>query len=214
MYERRHQRPLSRRLFLARLARHCAVAALLLGVAYLLPEPGGPGELVLLATLGLTLEAFAWGMFLSAYSRSVLAAASAAAVAVAVLWLFTFLLADSSAVFSAILVRVLLVPLALAGSRRRYCRDDRQRLGGGRAVGGRTALLWLAFRIISYTYGPLLGVFATAFMTDWRLPARRVIEDAGLSRCHALLAVDELDHESTVGKTQPSGLWRPSRAHV
>jgi len=36
-------------------------------------------------------------------------------------------------------------------------------------------LLWLAFRIISYTYGPLLGVFATAFMTDWRVPARRIV---------------------------------------
>ncbi len=36
-------------------------------------------------------------------------------------------------------------------------------------------LLWLAFRIISFTYGPLLGVFGLAILTDWRVPAKRLI---------------------------------------
>ena len=36
-------------------------------------------------------------------------------------------------------------------------------------------LLWLAFRIISFTYGPLLGVFTVAILTDWRVSARRIV---------------------------------------
>lgn len=36
-------------------------------------------------------------------------------------------------------------------------------------------LLWLAFRIIAYTYGPLLGVFCVAIMTDWKVAERRII---------------------------------------
>jgi solute:Na+ symporter, SSS family len=36
-------------------------------------------------------------------------------------------------------------------------------------------LLWLAFRIIAFTYGPLLGMFAVAIMTDWKIPARRIL---------------------------------------
>lgn len=36
-------------------------------------------------------------------------------------------------------------------------------------------LLWLAFRLISFTYGPLLGIFLVVIMTDWRLPGRRII---------------------------------------
>ncbi|MFA6030266.1 MAG: sodium/solute symporter [Elusimicrobiota bacterium] len=37
------------------------------------------------------------------------------------------------------------------------------------------SLLWLAFKIVSFTYGPLLGVFLTAIFTDWKVPARRLI---------------------------------------
>ncbi|MFA6093300.1 MAG: sodium/solute symporter [Elusimicrobiota bacterium] len=36
-------------------------------------------------------------------------------------------------------------------------------------------LLWLGFRIVAFTYGPLLGVFLTALFTDWKVPARRII---------------------------------------
>lgn len=36
-------------------------------------------------------------------------------------------------------------------------------------------LLWLAFRLVSFTYGPLLGIFAVAIMTDWRLSFRKVL---------------------------------------
>lgn len=40
---------------------------------------------------------------------------------------------------------------------------------------GLDRLLWLAFRLIAFTYGPLLGVFAVAIMTDWRIPSRKLI---------------------------------------
>ncbi len=35
-------------------------------------------------------------------------------------------------------------------------------------------LLWLAFRLIAFTYGPLLGIFIVTIMTDWKVPARKV----------------------------------------
>jgi SSS family transporter len=37
------------------------------------------------------------------------------------------------------------------------------------------SLLWLAFRLISFTYGPLFGLFLVAIMTDWKLKARRIL---------------------------------------
>jgi solute:Na+ symporter, SSS family len=36
-------------------------------------------------------------------------------------------------------------------------------------------LLWLGFRIVAYTYGPLLGAFAVAILTNWRVPAKKLI---------------------------------------
>jgi len=36
-------------------------------------------------------------------------------------------------------------------------------------------LLWLAFRLIAFTYGPLLGIFVVTIMTDWKLSARQVL---------------------------------------
>ncbi|MBI3547863.1 MAG: sodium/solute symporter [Elusimicrobia bacterium] len=36
-------------------------------------------------------------------------------------------------------------------------------------------LLWLAFRAISFTYGPLLGIFGVALLTDWKVPARKLL---------------------------------------
>lgn len=36
-------------------------------------------------------------------------------------------------------------------------------------------ILWLAFRMVCFTYGPLLGVFVVALMTDWRVSPRRLI---------------------------------------
>ncbi len=37
-------------------------------------------------------------------------------------------------------------------------------------------LLWLAFRLIAFTYGPLLGIFVVAIMTDWKLSERQVLK--------------------------------------
>lgn len=36
-------------------------------------------------------------------------------------------------------------------------------------------LLWLGFRIVAYTYGPLLGVFAVAILTDWKIKPARLV---------------------------------------
>jgi len=36
-------------------------------------------------------------------------------------------------------------------------------------------LLWLAFRLVSFTYGPLLGIFAVTIMTDWKLSFKKVL---------------------------------------
>jgi SSS family solute:Na+ symporter len=36
-------------------------------------------------------------------------------------------------------------------------------------------LLWLAFRLISFTYGPMLGLFLVALLTDWKLAPRKVL---------------------------------------
>lgn len=36
-------------------------------------------------------------------------------------------------------------------------------------------LLWLAFRMVSYTYGPLLGTTLVATMTDWKVDGRKVL---------------------------------------
>ena len=36
-------------------------------------------------------------------------------------------------------------------------------------------LLWLAFRLVSFTYGPLLGIFMVTIMTDWKLSFRKVL---------------------------------------
>jgi SSS family solute:Na+ symporter len=37
------------------------------------------------------------------------------------------------------------------------------------------SLLWLAFRMIAYTYGPLLGIFAVTILTDWKPPTRKIL---------------------------------------
>jgi len=36
-------------------------------------------------------------------------------------------------------------------------------------------LLWLAFRLIAFTYGPLLGIFCVAILTKWKLSSRKVL---------------------------------------
>ena len=36
-------------------------------------------------------------------------------------------------------------------------------------------LLWLGFRMVSFTYGPLLGLFALAILTDWRVPSKSLV---------------------------------------
>ncbi len=37
------------------------------------------------------------------------------------------------------------------------------------------SLLWLAFRLVAFTYGPLLGIFCVAIMTKWRLATWKVV---------------------------------------
>jgi len=37
------------------------------------------------------------------------------------------------------------------------------------------SLLWLAFRLIAFTYGPLLGLFLVAILTDWKVPTRKLL---------------------------------------
>ena len=36
-------------------------------------------------------------------------------------------------------------------------------------------LLWLAFRMVAFTYGPLLGTTLVATLTDWKVPGRKVL---------------------------------------
>jgi Na+/proline symporter len=36
-------------------------------------------------------------------------------------------------------------------------------------------LLWLAFRMVSYTYGPLLGTILVATMTNWKVDGKKVL---------------------------------------
>jgi len=36
-------------------------------------------------------------------------------------------------------------------------------------------LLWLAFRMVAYTYGPLLGTTLVATLTDWKIDGRKVL---------------------------------------
>jgi len=43
------------------------------------------------------------------------------------------------------------------------------------AVKNLDRLLWLGFKIVAFTYGPLLGVYLTAVFTQWRIPSRRLI---------------------------------------
>ncbi|MBI5245100.1 MAG: sodium/solute symporter [Elusimicrobia bacterium] len=38
-----------------------------------------------------------------------------------------------------------------------------------------SSLLWLGFKIVAFTYGPLLGVYLTAVFTDWEIPPKRLI---------------------------------------
>src|SRR6185312_6206576 len=47
-----------------------------------------------------------------------------------------------------------------------------------------------------------------------RLSLARVVEDAGLPRRNALLAVDQLDLVMAVSAAQPCRLWRPRRANL
>jgi SSS family solute:Na+ symporter len=37
------------------------------------------------------------------------------------------------------------------------------------------SLLWLAFRMISFTYGPLLGLFMVVIMTNWKVSAKKIV---------------------------------------
>ena len=45
----------------------------------------------------------------------------------------------------------------------------------GLAMHNLDSLLWLAFRLISFTYGPLLGLFVVTILTDWQVSPRRLL---------------------------------------
>src|SRR5262249_26733912 len=47
---------------------------------------------------------------------------------------------------------------------------------------------------------------------DTTLALRRLIEDAGLTRRHAVFTVDQLDFKTIIATVQPGGLWRARRA--
>lgn len=66
-------------------------------------------------------------------------------------------------------------------------------------------LLWLGFRIVAYTYGPLLGVFLVVIFTNWRIPSRRLVP-LMLVITLALLSLGSIARaEVLAGAT--SGLW-------
>ena len=51
-------------------------------------------------------------------------------------------------------------------------------------------LLWLSFKIVPYTYGPLLGVFLVGIMTDWKVrPGRMLALMFGTTLFFASLAI-------------------------
>ncbi|MBI4028687.1 MAG: sodium/solute symporter [Verrucomicrobia bacterium] len=37
------------------------------------------------------------------------------------------------------------------------------------------SILWLGFKIVAFTYGPLLGAFGVAILTDWRISPRKLL---------------------------------------
>jgi solute:Na+ symporter, SSS family len=42
-------------------------------------------------------------------------------------------------------------------------------------VRGLDNLLWLGFRIVAFTYGPLLGLFAVAILTNWKVSWKKLV---------------------------------------
>ncbi len=70
-------------------------------------------------------------------------------------------------------------------------------------------LLWLGFRMVSFTYGPLLGLFALAVLTDWRVSSRPLVGlMLGSTAVTLTLAI-------LAGKLSPgdgSGFWRALHA--
>jgi hypothetical protein len=67
-------------------------------------------------------------------------------------------------------------------------------------------LLWLAFRMVAYTYGPLLGTILVATLTDWKIEGRKVlglmISSTALTFGLAMAAKWQVDHHTV------SVFWR------
>jgi SSS family solute:Na+ symporter len=62
-------------------------------------------------------------------------------------------------------------------------------------------LLWLAFRMVAYTYGPLLGTTLVATLTDWKVDGRKVLglmlSCTALTFSLAMTAKWQVDHGTT-----------------
>ncbi|TBR23019.1 hypothetical protein EPO15_06830, partial [bacterium] len=66
-------------------------------------------------------------------------------------------------------------------------------------------LLWLAFRMVAFTYGPLLGTVLVATLTDWKVSGRKVL--ALMLSCTALtLTLGVTAWWQTTHGAEP-GLW-------
>ncbi len=62
-------------------------------------------------------------------------------------------------------------------------------------------LLWLAFRMVAYTYGPLLGTTLVATLTNWKVDGRKVLTlmlvSTALTFSLAMTAKWNVDHHTT-----------------
>lgn len=124
----------------------------------------------------LTVEALAWGMWVSAYLRNVLTAAGGAALVVTFLWMLTLGPVSSTGGTGpglVILARIVLIPVAFAGSWQRFrVGEGKQEYGGVGPEGNGTAVLvWLAWRQGRLVVGLLsvaaLGVSLLAAVSNW-----------------------------------------------
>jgi Na+/proline symporter len=65
-------------------------------------------------------------------------------------------------------------------------------------------LLWLAFRLIAFTYGPLLGIFSVTILTDWKVSARKLLPVMYVWTIGSFLLA-MVAWQSTVAAKDPSG---------
>ncbi len=100
--------------------------------------------IVFAATIGVALEAFVWGFFLSGFFRHALTAAGTAAVVVVVLYTLTLSMALVATV-AAFVLRGVFVLLALWGSWRMFCREDAERAADVGTAASLLRVVWAGF---------------------------------------------------------------------